>query len=347
VLTKKRKSFFPCCKQSAVGKQNLFLPVFSFPRIKLSLARRTALDIFLVLIHSSLPSDIFAVRRFFKRRLSSSSSLSPSLLCSAFFSRHRAWTFAVGTARRLPPLSFRNIPLPFGGIYLPSSLAPGLPLPTRLFPGRSHLVPGPVGRLSFFSSTARRASPSSRPKLPALAMARPVPSPMAPCPTGRDPSMAASSAPAMLSLPSSSARLLSLLARSNSCARRSSPCRAATTPAPGQVSLRAVVRPAPLLAELYPLPMAELPACAAGSLHQRRSSLCPAASLSWSFFVSLCSAQTLLHSLAGRLCALVGFPARRVSSPACSPSGHGALRRSSFSLPRAARPIFLLDLVEP
>ena len=36
---------------------------------------------------------------------------------------------------------------------------------------------------------------------------------------------------------------------------------------------------------------------------------------------------------------LLQLPARRVSSPACSPSGHGALRRSSFSLPRAARPI--------
>jgi hypothetical protein len=194
----------------------------------------------------------------------------------------------VGTARRLPPLSFRNILPPFGGIYLPSSLLPGLPLPARLFPGRSHLVPGPVGRLSFFSSTARRASPSSRPKLPAPVMARPIPSPMAPCTTDRDPSMATSSAPALLSLPSSSARLLSLLARSNSCARRSSPCRAVIAPAPGQVSLRAVVRPAPLLAEqpeLYPLPMAELPARAARSLHQRHSSLCPAASLSWSFFV--------------------------------------------------------------
>ncbi|NP_001131767.1 uncharacterized protein LOC100193136 [Zea mays] len=139
-------------------------------------------------------------------------------------------------------------------------------------------------------------------------MARPVPSPMAPCPTGRDPSMAASSAPALLSLPSSSARLLSLLAHSNSCARRSSPCRAATAPAPGQVSLRAAVRPAPLLAELYPLPMAELPARAAISLHQRRSSLCPAASLSWSFFV-FCSD-------------LAPFPRRPVARPGripCAP----------------------------
>jgi hypothetical protein len=264
--------------------KSVSLPAFSFPRIKLSLAWRTTLDIFSC-AHPLIASIRFAVRRFFKRRLSSSSSLSPPLLCSGFFSRHRAWTFDVGTARRLPPLSFRNIPPPFGGIYLPSSLDPGLPLPARLFPGQSHLVPGPVGRLNFFSSTARLASPSSRLKLPALVMARLVPSPMAPCPTGRDPSMATSSAPALLSLPSSSARLLSLLARSNSCARRSSPCRAATAPAPGQGSLRAAVHPAPLLAELYPLPMAELPTRAARSLHQRRSSLCPAASLSWSFFV--------------------------------------------------------------
>ncbi|XP_035817623.1 uncharacterized protein [Zea mays] len=38
---------------------------------------------------------------------------------------------------------------PCSSLSLPSSLAPGLPLPARLFPGRSHLVPGPVGRLSF------------------------------------------------------------------------------------------------------------------------------------------------------------------------------------------------------
>jgi hypothetical protein len=67
-----------------------------------------------------------AVRRFFKQRLSSSSSLSPPLLCSGFFSRHRAWTFAVGTARRRYPLRRVGLKNPGCRWLSPHGAAPGV-----------------------------------------------------------------------------------------------------------------------------------------------------------------------------------------------------------------------------
>jgi hypothetical protein len=67
-----------------------------------------------------------AVRRFFRQRLSSSSSLSPPLLCSGFFSRHHAWTFVVGRARRRYPLRRVGLKNPGCRWLSPHSAAPGV-----------------------------------------------------------------------------------------------------------------------------------------------------------------------------------------------------------------------------
>ena len=112
----KKILFFPCCKQSAVRKQNPFLSqpfLFHVPNSPLHGE------------YFSLCSSI-AVRRFFKQRLSSSSSLSPPLLCSGFFSRHRAWTFAVGTARRRYPLRRVGLKNPGCRWLSPHGAAPGV-----------------------------------------------------------------------------------------------------------------------------------------------------------------------------------------------------------------------------
>jgi hypothetical protein len=52
--------------------------------------------------------------------------LSPPLLCSGFFSRHRAWTFAVGTTRRRYPLRRVGLKNPGCRWLSPHGAAPGV-----------------------------------------------------------------------------------------------------------------------------------------------------------------------------------------------------------------------------
>jgi hypothetical protein len=243
----------------------------------------------------------------------------------------------MGPARRLPPLSFRNIPPSFGGIYLPSSLAPGLPLPARLFPGRSHLVSGPVSRLSFFFPVPRVVLPLPADRSSQLQSWRVrFPLPWLPVRPAEIP-------PWPRAQPLLCSRCRVPLRVFSPCWRTQIPVLAGALPAVRLQLLRPAKFPcAPQFAQ---------PLCSPSSIRSPwlsflrvlpypcTSAVAPSVQQLLSPGVSLCSAQTLLHSLAGRSRALVGFPARRVSSPACSPSGHGALRRSSFSLPRAARPI--------
>jgi hypothetical protein len=130
----------------------------------------------------SLCSSI-AVRRFFKQRLSSSSSLSPPLLCSGFFSRHRAWTFAVGTARRRYPLRRVGLKNPGCRWLSPHGAAPGVFKYPAVEPLRSSQRSLPASSSPFlllalhlWSSTPismARPAPSRR---PCELLARPWPS---------------------------------------------------------------------------------------------------------------------------------------------------------------------------